>query len=98
MGFVADIELEVFKGYARGWSFTPLGGPDGKLPQLKAWQSAPRETAEQAASWAAADNVGLRTGRASGVVVVDCDTEDVPLELPPTVTVRTGRGRWHLYY
>jgi len=81
-----------------GWSFTPLSG---KRPTLTAWQSAPRESLEQALAWASEGNVGLRTGGPSGVVVIDADPgADVSeLGLPPTVTVNTGRpGARHFYF
>jgi P4 family phage/plasmid primase-like protien len=49
-------------------------------------------------------NVGLVTGRVSGLVVLDLDREDLVaeldgrgLELPETAIVRTGRG-WHFYF
>lgn len=87
------------KGYAAGFSYTPLRG---KVPQTKGWQSAPRETLEQTLSWAEQGNVGLRTGGASGgLVVVDIDVYAggrVPDGLPETVTVRTGRDGLHLYF
>ncbi len=85
-------------GYGLGWSFTPL---DGKRPVLKGWQSAPRESLEQALEWAARGNVGLRTGRASGIVVIDVDpgADIEPLDLPGTATALTGReGAFHLYF
>lgn len=85
-------------GYGQGWSFTPL---DGKRPVLKRWQSAPRESLEEALAWAAQGNVGLRTGRASGIVVIDVDpgADIAPLDLPGTVTALTGReGAFHLYF
>ena len=76
-------------GFGLGWSFTPLAG---KRPVLKAWQKRPRETLQEALAWASRGNVGLRTGRTSGVVVIDVDEggDVASLGLPPTVTVRTG--------
>lgn len=84
-------------GHSLGWSFTPL---TGKRPTLRAWQKRKRETAEQAVTWAKAGNVGLRTGKTSGVVVIDVDAGgDISgLDLPGTVTVNTGRTGIHLYY
>lgn len=85
-------------GHELGWSFTPLAG---KKPILPEWQKRPRETLEEALAWAARGNVGLRTGRSSGLVVVDVDpgAEVADLELPGTVTALTGRpGAYHLYY
>lgn len=53
-------------------------------------------------------NLGLATGRASGVVVIDVDPPrgelsltrlvDAGRELPETATVRTGSGGLHLYF
>ena len=85
-------------GYSLGWSFTPL---NGKSPVLKGWQKRPRETLEEAIAWAAQGNIGLRTGRASGVVAIDVDpgADIEPLNLSGTVTALTGRpGAFHLYY
>ena len=83
-------------GYDRGWSYTPLSG---KRPTLRAWQSAPRPSLDQCVQWAAAGNVGLRCGPASGVVVIDIDTTDISLDqFPRTVTVITPGGGRHLYY
>ncbi|MFW6061189.1 MAG: bifunctional DNA primase/polymerase [Planctomycetota bacterium] len=93
-----DLARFVEYGYGLGWSFTPLAG---KAPVLKGWQKRPRESLGEALRWAGEGNVGLRTGRVSGVVVVDIDpgADTSELELPATVTVRTGReGGRHLYY
>jgi len=79
-----------------GWSFTPLSG---KRPTLKGWQSRPRETRGEAKAWAAKGNVGLRTGKASGLIVVDVDPGGnvSALGLPRTAMVNTGRGGLHVY-
>ncbi len=93
-------------GWRRGWSFTPL---DGKRPILPGWPSRPRETMEELTAWTRAGNVGLRTGKASGIVVVDVDLLDGETSYDawkraqqvgcvPTVTAVTGAGGLHLYY
>lgn len=84
-------------GYGLGWSFTPLSG---KRPTLTGWQKRPRETLDEALAWARRQNVGLRTGAASGIVVIDLDAgADVSdLGLPGTVTANTGGAGIHLYY
>jgi hypothetical protein len=89
--------VNVRLGYGLGWSFTPLAG---KRPILKGWQNRVREPLDEALAWAKQGNVGLRTGRSSGVVVIDVDEggDAVPLGLPPTVTVRTGGNGTHFYY
>jgi len=92
------LAASVEDGHGRGWSFTPLSG---KKPIAKGWQSAPRETPEQALEWAGQGNVGLRTGRTSGVVVIDADPGAGlgSLGLPETVTALTGRpGAKHFYF
>ena len=94
----SPLAANVEYGYRLGWSFTPLAG---KRPTLKGWQQRPRETLEEALAWAERQNVGLRTGQASGIVVIDVDPEgDVAhLALPPTITVNTGRpGAQHFYF
>ena len=93
----ADLAGYVEYGYRLGWSFTPL---NGKAPVLKGWQKRPRESLTDALRWAREGNVGLRTGRASGVVVIDADdgADLSGLGLPATVTVNTGGNGLHLYY
>jgi hypothetical protein len=90
---------EAQKAHQRGWALTPL---NGKAPTTKGWQRAPFPTAQQAHDFAAAGNVGVRTGQISGIVVIDDDTPDgsaaVALNLPTTATVITGRGRRHYYF
>jgi hypothetical protein len=94
----SNLAENVRRGYGLGWSFTPLAG---KKPILPEWQKRPRETLDEALVWAAQGNVGLRTGQASGVVVIDVDpgADISDLDLPGTVTALTGRpGAYHLYY
>ena len=46
--------------------------------------------------------LAIRTGTASGLLVVDIDPRNgghvLPELMPPTLAVRTGSGGWHLYY
>lgn len=87
---------------ARGWSVLPCE-PAGKQPLLESWsplQRAPA-TEEQIRRWWGEEpdaNVAVVTGAVSGVVVVDVDGEvEAVRDLPPTLTVRTRRGRHHYY-
>ncbi len=51
--------------------------------------------------WARQGNVGIRCGSTSGIVGIDVDqgADTSHLDLPPTVTVLTGKpGARHLYY
>ena len=101
------------RGYAaRGWSVIPMQ-PQGKRP-LVAWRefqqrrAGPAEIDRWFRRWPDA-NVGIVTGRISGLVVVDvdlrhggpasvADAEAALGPLPPTVEVATGGGGRHLYY
>ena len=90
---------EARKATERGWPLLPL---DGKVPTQSAWQKRAAPKLAQVEKWALKGNVGLRTGAASGVVVLDDDTEDgsgtAALDLPTTVTAITGSGKPHLYF
>ena len=94
-----DLLAEARAAHQRGWSLTPL---KGKVPMKKGWQKAPSSTETDLECWASQGNLGLRTGPASGVVVIDDDTEDgsgaAGLGLPTTVTVETGSGKRHYYF
>lgn len=92
--------IAALKYYDLGFSVIPVGRD--KIP-LVAWQKYQSERAsrEQLGHWFSdVDvNVGIVTGAISGVVVVDIDTkEKIERQLPNTVTSRTGRGGWHLFY
>lgn len=86
------------QGWELGWSYVQL---KGKIPTEKSWASRKRESKDLAAKWAEAGNVGIRTGKHSGgLVVVDIDrgADVAEFDLPDTVTVRTGNGGFHLYF
>ncbi len=101
------------RAYARrGWSPVPIE-PRGKRP-LVAWLELQRRIAddEEIAAWFARRpdaNVGIVTGRVSGIVVFDVDACHGGLDslgelqrahatLPPTVEAVTGGGGRHLYF
>ncbi|MFO1053941.1 MAG: bifunctional DNA primase/polymerase [Planctomycetota bacterium] len=90
---------EVRRAYERGWDLTLL---KGKKPMLAKWQKLRPLPLDTLLSHARRHNVGLRTGRSYGIFVLDDDTDDLhiaaQLELPPTVTVKTGRGGLHYYF
>ena len=89
----------------RGWALTPL---KGKVPIANGWQRADKPTREQVLAWARAGNVGLRTGSASGVFVVDIDVSKggdatalwsrLGIPEPVTPTVITGADGIHYYF
>lgn len=96
---------------ARGWSVIPMQ-PRAKRP-LVAWRQFQQHpaSAEQIRHWFARQpdaNVGIVTGRVSGLVVIDVDVQHggpaslAALEaewglMPPTVEALTGGGGRHLY-
>ena len=78
----------------------------GKHPRtthgLKDATTDPRQIREWWEQWPGA-NIGIATGAESGLAVIDVDprhggTLEALGDLPPTCTVRTGGGGWHLYY
>lgn len=104
---------EAARAYAeRGWSVIPMHA-HGKRP-LVAWREFQqrRASADEIDRWFERwpdANVGIVTGRISGLVVVDIDAQHggpdsvAALEtlhgaLPPTVEALTGGGGRHLYY
>ncbi len=88
---------EALAAHERGAHLIPLAG---KLPTLKGWTHAPRQSEAQIREWAAKGNIGLRTGSVSGIIVVDADAGSnvTPLNLPETPTVITGGGGRQYYY
>ena len=94
--------------YQRGYSVIPL---HGKLPpagfRWKRYQQR-RATLDEIRAWFGSNsrheyNVGIVTGEVSGLVVVDCDTQEDARwwaeSFPSTAMVAfTGRGGAHMYY
>lgn len=90
--------------YDRGWSLLPLAG---KQPAVSSWRAyqVSRPPLPLIKSWfdRGTTNIGIITGRVSGLAVVDCDTpEDASFwqdHFPPTpLIVFTGGGGRHFYY
>lgn len=95
------------KWYANyGCSVIPL---EGKKP-LISWERYQKEraTIEQIEAWWSKwplANVGIVTGKISGLIVLDIDgpageqtLKDQKLHLPPTITTKTGGDGWHYYF
>lgn len=100
---MTDYQKEVLEAalhyHSLGLSVIPLL-PKDKKPAIK-WDIYQREraTPEQITAWFSSPqemNLGIVTGRVSGVAVIDLDGAD-PSAYPPTATVKTAKG-WHLYY
>lgn len=78
-------------------------GAAGKHPIHNKWQAQP---VRDVRDWARLPdgrlaNVGIATGAASGIWVLDIDPANggmMPPGLPQTYTVRTGGGGWQLYF
>ncbi len=92
--------------WGRGWSIIPLRWGT-KLPAIRSWTEYQQRPAtfEQLEQWFDRPelfNVGIVTGRVSGIFVLDCDspeaigwaTEYMPIS---DLRVRTAKGL-HLYY
>jgi len=88
------------RALARNWALIPL---DGKIPKHKGWQKRPAANLSTVYGWVRkGHNLGLRTGKVSGVIVIDDDSPDgsasTALNLPKTVSVITGSGKRHFYF
>jgi len=95
---MTDARDHALAGYRLGFSFTPL---DGKRPIQQGWSERDRPVWPEICSWLDDGcNLGLRTGRASGITVIDLDgpATEVAYYLPATMHVVTGSGGIHLYY
>lgn len=94
----------------KGWAVFPLL-PGAKIPfkGSKSFKSATKDH-DTARSWWARfpeANIGIATGRSSGLFVVDVDVKKGAKGresigrlkgLPPTLTAATPSGGWHLYF
>lgn len=102
--------LEAALDYAaRGWRVFPLK-PRGKTPLVKGGFKvatvAPAQIRAWWEKWPDA-NIGIATGQASGILVLDIDSpeglaalkrlRELHGELPATMVATTARG-WHFYY
>jgi hypothetical protein len=91
--------------WGRGWSVIPLE-PRGKKPAIKSWLEYQKRSAtfDELDRWFSGQrlNVGVVTGRVSGIFVLDADTPEAiawaEANLPMSdMRVRTAKGL-HLYY
>lgn len=76
-----------------------------KKPLIKSWKPYQERfpTEEEVEHWwqqFPSANIGIITGKISGITVIDIDDpKSTPVStFPPTLTVRTGNGGFHLYY
>ncbi|OGL81168.1 hypothetical protein A3B21_02670 [Candidatus Uhrbacteria bacterium RIFCSPLOWO2_01_FULL_47_24] len=85
----------------KGWSVFPVG--KDKKPLLTEWKpfQTRKATEEEAREWWKIwpdANIGIVTGKISGITVVDVEVGGKIEGLPSTYTVKTGNGGWHFYY
>lgn len=100
-GFAFHFAAEYFD---RGWSVLPLRGKHPVIPSWRKYQ-AQRAGLHELRRWFhdGETNLGIITGRLSGLVIVDCDTTDDAhfwkKRFPQTpLAVWTGGGGSHYYY
>ena len=109
MSTIEKIKKQVAALYDLGFSLIPLQYKD-KRPLIRSWEpyKTTRATREQVDQWfSELKNVGIVTGKVSGIVVLDIDgmegsqaleaMESMHGKLPPTFQVATGKGR-HYYF
>lgn len=96
---------EAFKYAVRGYSVMPL--KSDKRPALTSWkkyQTAPADESQIETWWSNTPDalIGIVTGKVSGITVIDIDSyKEGGTKVdafPPTYTVKTGNGGYHLYY
>ncbi|RJQ35807.1 hypothetical protein C4568_00265 [Candidatus Parcubacteria bacterium] len=100
-----DEKVKKAGGWARyyrslGWSVFPVKRGD-KTPLIK-WEKYQKEIATdtEMREWSkfSKPNVGIATGKVSGIVVVDVEKGGATKDLPPTVCAQTGGGGYHFFY
>jgi len=84
----------------KGMSVIPVGVD--KKPII-AWQMYQEQlpTEKQVKDWWEKNpfaNIGIITGKISGITVVDVEKDGDPSFLPATLIAKTGGGGWHYYY
>jgi P4 family phage/plasmid primase-like protien len=92
---------------AKGWSIIPIKR-GSKLPAISEWTTyqTRKPTLEEVTKWwtdMPEANIALICGKISGVIVVDIDSgkgepDLTGLELPPTLSSKTGGGGKHFIY
>jgi hypothetical protein len=94
----------VFQAISRGWRIFPVKFRE-KLPLVKGWPNLATADKAKISEWLrqyGQCNWGLATGSASGILVLDADSDEALNELeklgsPQTFTVKTARGQ-HFYF
>ena len=102
------IAEQAFAYHAQGYSIMPV--KQDKRPMLAKWkpyQTIPA-TDEEVLKWfpkIGTPNIGIITGKISGITVIDIDnkvsqeqTDQMLIKFSPTLTIITPSGGYHLYY
>ena len=96
---------KAFEYAVRGYSIIPIR--KNKIPLIASWKNFQDVAAneDQIEAWwkeTPSANIGIVTGKISGITVIDIDTKGgkaVSLDVfPKTYTVKTPTGGYHLYY
>ena len=84
----------------RGWSVIPVGRDKKPLVHWKEYQARPADAAMINRWWFAfrEANVGIVTGKVSGLAVIDVEKDGIHQNFPKTVTAESGGGGRHYYY
>ena len=100
----ADIE-KAFDFYEEnGFDLVPIARNQKFPPIEKGWQSIEHKSKKEWQQWIKDDiNFGIKTGKSSGIIVIDIDTKEVPKEINDainnTVTMmELSRKGIHLFY
>lgn len=93
-------------GIAKGVGFIPIL-LSGKVPVRPGWQRFTMQNCGTFQSARAGQNIGVLTGKPSGIIVLDIEKNELDLwgrelekhgSLEETLQVRTGRGGLHVYF
>ena len=118
LSLVSDVDqpslslLETALMYAdKGWRVLPITENEKSPPLISKWQIRATDEANQIKRWWATwpnANIGIATGRESGIFVVDVDPKNGGDEtlaallkknsFPKTLTVKTGSGGSHVFF
>jgi len=103
MSETRTMQSNAFKLHAGGYCVIPVG--KDKKPLIATWKSYQHKlpTDEEVLKWWKKwpnANIGIVTGKISGITVVDVDVYKGGSisKFPNTFTVKTGNGGYHLYY
>jgi len=97
-----DTYTQAFQYIQNGWSIVPVQ-PKSKMPLISWAEFQTRKpTDQELQTWFlnTENNVAVVTGRASGIVVIDCekDCNKTGIEFPETLSADSGGGGKHYFF